>query len=98
MEVRNGVEWRVIVRNSVEWCHVPRNGVGWCGMTHGRAVWYKPVRDGIMCNGAESRDMELVTGAVAAWCRIVRDGARKCRWLRGGAWQFQTSTSHLKNA
>ena len=59
----------------MEGCHVAQNGLEWCGMTHVRAVWYKAVWDGIVWDGAESRDVRVVLGAVAAWFRIVHDGA-----------------------
>ena len=48
-----------IAQISVEKFHVARNGAGWCGVTHGRTVWYMDVRDGIVWDGAESRDMGL---------------------------------------
>ena len=49
-----------------------RVGAGWCDMTHSKAVWYKAIRDGIVWDGAESRDIRVVPGAAAAYCKIDR--------------------------
>ena len=47
----------------------------WCDRTHGRAICYKAVRDGIVWDGLEARDVRVALGAAAAWCRNVCDGA-----------------------
>ena len=58
-------------------------------MAHVRALRHKAERDGMMCDGAESRDVRAVLGAAAALCRIMRDGLLECGWsvmVCEGAW------------
>ena len=55
-----------------------RIGAEWCGTTRGKAVRYKAVRDGIVWNGTESRDMKVVP-------LLQQRGAEGCAMVRGSA-------------